>query len=58
VRANNTLAAYSSPDGTNWTQNTSATVTMAANIYVGFVVASGDKSTLNTSVFSNVSVTP
>ena len=27
-------------------------------VYVGFVVASGDTNTKNTSVFSNVSVTP
>jgi len=58
VRVNNTFTAYSSPDGANWTQITSASITMAANIYVGFVVASGDTNTKNTSVFSNVSVTP
>jgi len=57
VRANNTLTAYTSPDGTTWTKTTSASITMAANIYVGLVVASGDN-TVNTSVMSNVSVTP
>jgi hypothetical protein len=58
VRVNNTLSGYTSTNGVNWTKLGSANVKMAANIYVGFVEASGNAITLNTSVFSNVSVTP
>jgi hypothetical protein len=58
VRSNSTLYGYSSTNGVNWTKLTSTSITMATNIYVGFVVASGSTNTLNTSVFSNVAVTP
>jgi len=58
VRTGNTLYGYSSTDGVSWTKLNNANITMAANSYVGFAVASGDTTTLNTSVFSNVSVTP
>jgi len=58
VRASGTLTTYCSPDGTNWSKITSANISMAANIYVGLVVASGDIDMVNTSVISNVSVTP
>jgi hypothetical protein len=58
VRSGNTLSGYSSPDGTTWTLVSSQTITMGTNIYLGFVNASGSTSTLNTSVFDNVSVVP
>jgi regulation of enolase protein 1 (concanavalin A-like superfamily) len=58
TRTNNTLYGFSSTNGVNWTKLASANITMATNVYVGFVVASGNTNALNTSVFPNVSVTP
>ncbi len=58
TRSGNTLSGYQSTDGTNWTLVSSQTISMGTNIYLGFVNASGSTSTLNTSVFDNVSVVP
>jgi regulation of enolase protein 1 (concanavalin A-like superfamily) len=58
TRKGNTLAGYQSTDGTNWTQVNSGSITMATNIYVGLVVASGSANTLNTATFTNVTVVP
>jgi hypothetical protein len=58
VRSGDTITASSSPDGTNWTVIGSTTVTMASNCYIGLSVASGSTSTLNTSIFDNVTVVP
>jgi len=58
VRQGNTLSGYKSADGTNWTQVNSSTITMATNIYIGFVVASGSTTTLSTTLFTNVTVVP
>ncbi len=57
-RVSNTLYGYKSTDGTNWSKVSSPTITMATNIYVGLVVASGDTNTLNTSVFTTITVVP
>jgi hypothetical protein len=58
VRAGSTLSGYTSIDGATWTPVNSSTITMASNIYIGLVVASGNTGTLNTSTFSNVTVVP
>ncbi|HEX7261058.1 MAG TPA: putative Ig domain-containing protein, partial [Luteolibacter sp.] len=58
VRSNDTISAYKSSDGSSWTLVGSTTVPMAVNCYVGLAVSSGSNTTLNTSQFSNVSVTP
>jgi hypothetical protein len=58
TRSGNTLSGYKSTDGVNWTLVHSSSITMAANIYVGLAVASGDVTKLNTSVFTNVAVVP
>ncbi len=58
VRSGNTLSSYKSIDGVNWALVNSATVNMAANIYVGLAVASGSSTVLNTSTFANISVVP
>ena len=58
VRTGNVLYGYKSTDGTNWTQVNSRSITMATNIYVGLVVASGSSNTLNTTTFTNVTVVP
>ena len=58
VRAGNSLYSCQSTTGTNWTLATSNSITMAANIYFGLAVASGNTNTLNTSTFTNLTVVP
>ena len=59
VRSGTTITAYKSTNGTTWTSVGSTTnTTMAANCYIGLAVDSGSDTTLNTSQFSNLSVTP
>jgi hypothetical protein len=58
LRTGSTLVGYQSTNGTNWTKVSSRNITMATNIYVGFVVASGSTNAQNTAVFSNGFVTP
>ncbi|MCW1921047.1 putative Ig domain-containing protein [Luteolibacter arcticus] len=58
VRVGNTITAYKSSNGSSWTQVGSVSASLPANCYVGLVVASGTSGGLNTSQFSNVSVTP
>lgn len=56
VRSGNTFTGYRSPDGTNWTQLGSATITMASTVYVGLAVTSHNNSSLCTATFDNVSL--
>ncbi len=58
TRAGNTVSGYKSTDGLNWTKVSSRNISMAQNISVGVVVASGITNALNTSVFDNISVVP
>jgi Bacterial Ig domain len=58
VRTGNTLVAYKSTNSTNWTQVDSRSITMSSVVYGGLVVASGNSSTLNTSLFDNVALVP
>jgi regulation of enolase protein 1 (concanavalin A-like superfamily) len=58
VRAGNTITASKSTNGTSWTTIGSTTVTMASSCYIGLAVSSGSTTTLNTSVFENVTVVP
>lgn len=58
VRAGNTITASKSTNGTSWTTIGSATVTMASSCYVGLAVSSGSTTTLNTSVFDNITAVP
>jgi len=58
VRSGSSLIGYGSTDGINWTQASSANISMASDIYVGLAVASGSNSLLNTSSFSNLNVVP
>ncbi len=58
VRSGNTITAYKGNNGTTWTTVGSSTVSMASNCYIGLAVTSGTATTLNTSQFSNLSVTP
>jgi hypothetical protein len=58
TRVGNVITAYKGTTGTTWTSVGSTTVTMAANCYIGLAVSSGSTTTLNTSQFTNVAVTP
>ena len=53
------ITAYKSTNGTTWTTVGSTTgTTFASTCYIGLAVGSGTDTTLNTSQFSNLSVTP
>jgi autotransporter-associated beta strand protein len=59
VRSGNTITAYKSVNGTSWTTVGSTTnTTFASTCYIGLAVGSGSDTTLNTSQFSSISVTP
>jgi hypothetical protein len=58
VRTGSTLFGYGSADGTNWTQVTGGSITMATNVYVGLAVGSGASNTLSTVTFHDVIVVP
>jgi RHS repeat-associated protein len=53
-RAGNTFTGYESPDGVNWTQIASATVSMAPTVYIGLAVSGYGY--LEPGTFDNVSV--
>jgi hypothetical protein len=54
VRSGNAFTGYCSPDGTNWTQIGSTTITMGSAVYVGLAVTSHTVSTLCTATFDNM----
>jgi hypothetical protein len=59
VRKGTTITAYKSTNGTSWTTVGSTTkTTFASTCYIGLAIGSGSDTTLNTSQFNNVSVTP
>ena len=45
-----------STDGANWATVATSTISMAATITLGLVVASGSNSVLDTDLFTNVTV--
>jgi regulation of enolase protein 1 (concanavalin A-like superfamily) len=55
-RSGNTFTAFSSADGSSWTQLASTNVTMSAGLTAGLAVTSHDNTKLNTSTFDNVSL--
>lgn len=56
-REGNNFSAFSSPDGTNWTQvGTTVPIAMNATVYVGLPVTSHSEGTLATATFTNVSI--
>jgi glucuronoarabinoxylan endo-1,4-beta-xylanase len=55
VRGGNTFTGYSSPDGTNWTQQGTATFTISSTAYVGLAVTAHNNSSLCAATFDNVS---
>ena len=58
VRSGDTITSYRSSDGSSWTQVGSLTASFPATCYIGLAVASGSNSTLNTSQFSDVTISP
>ncbi|HEY0706603.1 MAG TPA: discoidin domain-containing protein, partial [Polyangia bacterium] len=58
VRAGNTFTAFTSTNGTTWTQyGTAVTSTFPATLAVGLAVTSHADGVLNTATFDNVSIT-
>jgi regulation of enolase protein 1 (concanavalin A-like superfamily) len=57
VRNGSTFTGYFSPDGLNWTQQGTVSISMASNVYIGLVVSSRSNSQLCTATFDNVSIT-
>ena len=57
VRNGSTFTGYFSPDGVNWTQQGTVSISIASNVYIGLVVSSRTNSQLCTATFDNVSVT-
>ena len=58
ARKGDTITAYKSADGVNWTQTGSDRFKMGKRIYVGLGVSSWNNSQLATSIFDNVKVIP
>ncbi|HHY86395.1 MAG TPA: cellulase family glycosylhydrolase [Verrucomicrobia bacterium] len=56
VRSGNTFTGYRSPDGVNWTQVGSTTVSMGVTVYAGLAVTAHNNSSLCTATFDNVTV--
>jgi regulation of enolase protein 1 (concanavalin A-like superfamily) len=57
VRNGSTFTGYFSTDGVNWTQQGTASISMASNAYIGLVVSSRNSSQLCTAIFDNASIT-
>ncbi|HVE16858.1 MAG TPA: hypothetical protein VNB29_08970, partial [Chthoniobacterales bacterium] len=59
TRTGNAVAAYSSSNGTTWTQvGTTQTLTMASSATIGLAVTAHNNTVLCTSSFDNVTATP
>jgi len=56
ARNGNTFTGYFSPDGVTWTQQGTATFTVAATAYVGLAVTSHNSSSLCAATFDHVTV--
>ncbi len=58
VRNGGTITASRSSDALTWTALGTFTAALPTNCYIGLTVSSGSNTTLNTSQFSDVSITP
>ncbi len=56
MRSGNNIAAYTSPDGSNWSEVGSTVITMTDNATAGLFVTSHNGAVLDTVEFDNVSV--
>jgi regulation of enolase protein 1 (concanavalin A-like superfamily) len=57
-RAGDTLTAYQSADGSNWTVVSTDTIPMGQTVLVGLAVSSHTTSAAATATFDNVTITP
>ena len=57
TRSGSTFTSYKSSDGVTWSQVGTLSITMASTVYIGLDVSSKANTTLNTSTFTNVSIT-
>ncbi|GCE10592.1 carbohydrate-binding protein [Tengunoibacter tsumagoiensis] len=57
VRSGNTFTGYNSPDGQNWTQQGTDTITMPNTIYIGLAIDAHENTILTTGTLDNVSLT-
>lgn len=55
-RTSNSISAFTSPDGINWSLVGIDTVTLPEDVYVGLAVTSHNNSMLNSSFFSQITV--
>ncbi|MGE5278562.1 MAG: hypothetical protein ACM3SU_16345 [Acidobacteriota bacterium] len=58
MRSGSTFTAFRSADGVSWTQVGTATIPMAANVYIGLAVMAHNNAALCTAVFDSVRKTP
>ena len=57
TRTNNLFSAYTSADGSSWTEIGNLAMTMDNDFYIGLAVSANDNSTTGTATFDNVMVT-
>ena len=57
VRSGSAFTGYRSTDGTNWTQQGTATFAMASTTYIGLAVTSHNSASVCTATFDNVTAT-
>ena len=57
IRVGTTITAYTSPDGSTWTQVGTATVSLTDPVTIGMFVCSHNPGALSTATFDNVTVT-
>ena len=57
-RTGDTLTAYQSADGVNWTVVGTDTIPMAQTVFVGLAVSSHTTTTAATATFDNLTITP
>jgi regulation of enolase protein 1 (concanavalin A-like superfamily) len=57
TRSGSTFTSYKSSDGVTWSQVGTLSITMPSTVYIGLDVSSKANTTLNTSTFTNVSIT-
>ena len=57
TRSGNTITAYSSADGTTWTQVGTTTISMTNPVTIGLFTCAHNSGALTTATFDNVSVT-
>ena len=58
VRSGTNITAYSSVNGTTWTNVGTVTMTLTSNCFIGLAVGSGNTTGLNAATFDNITVTP